>query len=442
MSVVCITCFQRGETLTMNPYFQHIFDGLSLSNMINSISTLKIEENKVPSANVCQECTNTILSFYNLVKRYKAGQSLFTDINKKEEVFFLEEKDYDNYIDCEAVSYKENSDHEDNQNPSHSPDWPENDQENSISKFPNYRDSSPKFQEEAKPRVFDEMGNEEISSVKYTCNECGDSFLFRVGFCSHMVQKHNIYIENHMYEKYSTQITIKIPPLTGDPVNFARKSYTKKNIKTLDSFQCQVCRESLETAEDLKEHYNRHKNHICEHCGAAFVKNSYLRDHLLVHTSEKRYPCDICGKKFKYRNGLSVHRNIHVNFRGFMCDTCGQGFNAKSTLKTHIKLKHTNERNFPCPECDLTFKVKSWLDKHYTRKHTFNRTKDFVCNICGVAYLNKTTLTRHISEKHTGTPVRHYCTVCDKSYSMKTKLNMHMQKKHNIILNTTSQLLL
>lgn len=301
----------------------------------------------------------------------------------------------------------------------------------------------PDLKIEAKAKVFDEFGNEEISSRKYTCEECGDSFLYKVGFSSHMVQKHGKYIENHQYDQYSTEITVKLPPASTE-INFIRKQIPKKSIKLEGNNRiCQICKEMLPSIEELKEHYNGHKTHICEHCGAAFIKNSYLRDHLLVHTSVKRYTCDICGKKFKYRNGLAVHRNIHVNFRGFMCDTCGQGFNAKSTLKTHMKLKHSDERNWPCPECDLTFKVKSWLDKHYSRKHTLNRTKDFVCNICGIAYLNKTTLTRHITEKHTGTPVRHYCTVCEKSYSMKTKLNIHMQKKHNIILNnSTSQLLL
>ncbi|CAG9839292.1 unnamed protein product [Diabrotica balteata] len=442
MSVICLICRQRYEEIITNSFFNPVYEGLSISNILKSVSTLQIDENKKQSSNICEECTSVIINFYKLVKSYNNREAVLNDSTKQEH-YFIEEQDYDNYVECETESYKENSDQEDKQITTHTQDWAEGHktQEDLESKFPKIKENSPVPEEKINAKVFDEMGNEEISSVKYTCDECGDSFLYKVGFSSHMVQKHSIYIENHMYSQYSTQITVKIPAPKG--ITFARKYHNKKNTKILtESFQCQICKEHSKSADELKEHYNTHKTHICEHCGAAFLKHSYLREHLVAHTTERRYPCDICGKKFKYRNGLSVHRNIHVNFRGFMCETCGKGFNARSTLKTHMKLKHTNERNYPCPECDLSFKVKSWLDKHYSRKHTLNRTKDFVCNVCGMAYLNKTTLTRHISEKHTGTPVRHYCTICEKSYSMKNKLSLHQQKKHGIILNTPSQVLL
>ncbi|CAG9862797.1 unnamed protein product [Phyllotreta striolata] len=431
MVTYCTLCYRKDEDIQMNPFFKPFFEGQSLLQILNSVSSLKIEETDSTSSNICQDCTHVIINFQRLIKTYKDRESSHNsviNINKKEDEFFLDEQDYDNYVECQAESFDELDE---------SAGIPVK----LVSQWKEEYSEAPSDIKIKPNKVYDEFGNEEIISRKYTCDECGDSFLYKVGFSSHMVQKHSTYIDNQDYEQYSTEITVKIPPASIE-TKFSRKQLPKRASATNKTLSCHICKKELVSIDELKEHQKSHKTHVCEHCGAAFTKNSYLRDHLLVHTSVKRYSCNVCGKKFKYRNGLAVHRNIHVNFRGFMCDTCGQGFNAKSTLKTHMKLKHSDERNWLCPECPLTFKVKSWLDKHYSRKHTLNRTKDFVCSMCGIAYLNKTTLTRHISEKHTGTPVRHFCTVCEKSYSMKTKLNIHMQKKHNIILNNSSSQLL
>ncbi|KAG5887492.1 hypothetical protein JTB14_023678 [Gonioctena quinquepunctata] len=428
----CRICLQTDEQ-EMNPLFDQFYEGQSLAEILNHISTLKIDDAPKWPRRICQKCTSVIISFKDLMKTLQEKEKHFKDVlTKKEEVVFMDEEDYENYVECETGSYDESGNEEQNDM--------KNDYEYTEELLENKNESEIGYVFEHEHdrkencRIIDETGNREMKSVKYSCETCGDSFLFKSGFCQHMVQKHNTYILEDEYKLYSADITIRLPPpLPENAVKVIKKTYTSKRAQ----FQCQICKTIFTTGNDLKDHYNTHKSHVCEHCGAGFIKNSYLRDHLLMHSSERRYTCDICGKKFKYRNGLSVHKNIHVNFRGFMCDTCGQGFNTRSTLKTHMKLKHTDERNFQCPECDLSFKVKSWLDKHFSRKHTSNRTKDYVCSLCGIAYLNKTTLTRHMSDKHTGTPVRHHCNVCEKSYTMRNKLNVHMQKKHNIILNNS-----
>nr|XP_023025564.1 zinc finger protein 99-like [Leptinotarsa decemlineata] len=421
----CRICFQIEER-EMIPFFEKHYKGKSLAEILNNVSTLKIDNCPKWPTKVCKNCSSVIISFNNLIQILKETEETFKNSsNKKEEVVFMDEEDYNNFIECETGSYVESDNEEIKPNLEYTTsELTENKQETECGDI---------FQNDIKDncRIIDEMGNREIKSVKYSCESCGDSFLFKSGFCQHMVQKHNTYVMEDEYKQYSKEITIRLPPpLPENAVKVIKKTYISKRAR----FQCQICKTIFSAGQELKDHYHTHKNHVCEHCGAGFIKSSYLRDHLLMHSSERRYTCEICGKKFKYRNGLSVHKNIHVNFKGFICDTCGQGFNTRSTLKTHMKLKHTDERNFQCSECDLSFKVKSWLDKHFSRKHTSNRTKDYVCNMCGIAYLNKTTLTRHMSDKHTGTPVRHHCNVCDKSYTMKNKLNAHMQKKHNIIL--------
>lgn len=273
----------------------------------------------------------------------------------------------------------------------------------------------------------------EIFSKKYSCNECGDVFLMKLGFTHHMLQKHSICISERNIDQYSANIKITVP------VDFSDNGfqYVKKiplQPKKQHQFQCQICKNGFANRLDLKSHYNIHKTFKCDQCDAAFIKNSYLKDHLLMHSTEKKYICDLCGKAFKFRNGLAVHRTTHSNHKAHICEACGQGFKAKTTLLIHIKLKHSlDEKKFACSECNLVFKMKSWLDKHFKRKHTKNRSKDFICSVCGISYLDKTTLTRHTNDKHLGKGKRFSCQICEKSYTMKNKLFDHMQIKHSTV---------
>lgn len=275
----------------------------------------------------------------------------------------------------------------------------------------------------------------EVTAKKYSCDKCGDVFLLKSGFIHHMWQKHNICIQTEKCEQYSTDVKITLPAECSDKAfKFVQTIPSKPRMKS--KFQCQICKQSFGNRVELKAHYNSHRTIKCIHCDAAFIKNSYLKDHMLMHSNDKKFVCDVCGKSFKYRNGLSVHKTVHLAYKSHICDVCGLGFNAKNTLLTHIKLKHSaDEKKYACSECDLVFKVKSWLDKHFQRKHTKNRSKDFVCSKCGIAYLNKYTLTRHINNIHMGNGKRYSCHICEKSYTMRNKVITHMQSKHGMVLS-------
>lgn len=267
-----------------------------------------------------------------------------------------------------------------------------------------------------------------VHSVKYTC-ECGDCFLYKLGFRHHMQYRHNTIIDESDLPKYAENIKLTIP--TGFP-NFVEFVSPKTTLKR-NKLQCRICSDSFSTEEEVKAHEEIHKTHVCDQCGAAFLKKGYLQDHLLMHSEDRRYQCKVCSKAFKHRHTLSVHKKIHEDTKSFVCEICGTGFRQRTTLVTHTLLKHSDVKNFPCPNCNLRFNLKSTRDKHYIRKHTFNREKSFVCNKCGAAYLNKTTLTRHMSDKHLGKAKYYPCTICEnKMYVMKKGLRTHMMKKHGI----------
>lgn len=279
-------------------------------------------------------------------------------------------------------------------------------------------------------KIIGETDHEIITeTLKYSCGECGDSFLIKIGFNQHMLQKHNVHLRDQDYSKYCSKVIVKQPKSFPELIKVPRSLASKTERQS----QCRMCKKYFESDTELKEHMNVHKTHVCPVCGSAFLKKYYLTDHLVIHSSQRDYVCHICKASFKHRHGLTAHRNSHKTFRDHTCETCGLGFKDKGTLRVHIKLKHSDDRNFACSECPLTFKLKSFLDKHFIRKHT-ERTKDFVCSKCGVAYLNKTTLLRHISEKHSGKSPQHICAVCGKSFCVKLVLNKHLQSIHKISL--------
>lgn len=284
----------------------------------------------------------------------------------------------------------------------------------------------PLFNENTADKLIEETETDiVIESLKYSCTECGDSFLYKPGFNQHMLQRHNKHLWEDDYAQYSSKIIVKQPKMFPE---FIKISKTKKIDNQL---QCRICKNCFESDSELKEHVNIHKTHVCPVCGLAFLKKYYLTDHLVVHSSERNYVCHICNANFRHRNALTAHKNSHKNFRNYTCETCGHSFKDKGTLKVHIKLKHIEDKNYACSECPLKFKLKSFLDKHFIRKHT-KRTKDFICSECGVAYLNKTTLLRHISEKHSGKNPEHICAICCKSFSVRLTLTRHLQSIHKI----------
>ena len=48
----------------------------------------------------------------------------------------------------------------------------------------------------------------------------------------------------------------------------------------------------------------------CYICRSTFEENYQLRDHLGIHTGEKRHNCDMCNmeKKLRFRSALNRHK--------------------------------------------------------------------------------------------------------------------------------------
>ncbi|XP_057665113.1 zinc finger protein 254-like [Diorhabda carinulata] len=445
----CRICLQMD--CEMDSFFNVYYEDLSLAKVFRNITSFDVEEDDRLPKNICISCRSTIINFNNLIsifqdtevylKNQLCKQELLEDVFTEE--IILEETECDEAEeDHKDFNYETGNKIQQNfmqlNNVNGEYDY-KCDYISELSEFCPKEDvnhSDPKDKSnnqisEVKNTLEKLSANGEfryVNAVKYIC-ECGDSFLYKMGFRHHKQYRHNVILDEDDFQKYSEAIQLTIPTGYSNPIEYVSPRQLLKRNKLV----CRICSTKFETKEEVKVHEEIHKTHICDKCGAAFLKKSYLQDHQLMHSEERRYGCKVCGKAFKHRHTLSVHKKTHEDVRGFICEVCGDSFRARATLHTHTLLKHSDIKNFPCPSCNLRFNLKSSRDKHFVRKHTFNREKSFVCSKCGAAYLNKTTLTRHISDKHLGQAKYYHCTICEnKMYVMKKGLRTHMMKKHGI----------
>ena len=142
-------------------------------------------------------------------------------------------------------------------------------------------------------------------------------------------------------------------------------------------FACVVCRQSLPTRVELRQHCDTHhgkaKEFPCPFCDKVFAKSSDLIQHGKCYSSnvrsEEEFRCDLCDRVFCYKQNLRAHQKAHDDGRAQRCDECGVDFVGNTMLVYHRISCHGKGKLYSCTLCDSGLASKGSLKKHYANCH-------------------------------------------------------------------------
>ncbi|XP_004922303.3 zinc finger protein 271 isoform X1 [Bombyx mori] len=108
---------------------------------------------------------------------------------------------------------------------------------------------------------------------------------------------------------------------------------------------------------------------MCEQCGRIFQSMALLKDHMWVHTGEKRFKCDRCPKSFTQKTNLVFHLRVHSATRpSYECPLCGKHFAFYNNRRRHMFI-HTGLKPYKCDTCLKCFTTSGELRAHVEHVH-------------------------------------------------------------------------
>ncbi|XP_039762900.1 zinc finger protein 58-like [Pararge aegeria] len=108
---------------------------------------------------------------------------------------------------------------------------------------------------------------------------------------------------------------------------------------------------------------------MCEQCGRIFQSMALLKDHMWVHTGEKRFKCDRCEKSFTQKTNLVFHMRVHSASRpSYECPLCGKHFAFYNNRRRHMFI-HTGLKPFKCDTCGKCFTTSGEQRAHVEHVH-------------------------------------------------------------------------
>ncbi|CAM5117807.1 unnamed protein product [Eretmochelys imbricata] len=206
-------------------------------------------------------------------------------------------------------------------------------------------------------------------------------------------------------------------------------------------FKCGQCQRSYRHAGSLVNHRRTHEVGLftCLLCGKEFSNPMALKNHLRIHTEERRHRCPDCGRSFRVASQLASHRHSAHASRGQKGEEDGennfqQGQDSSSsdadvfpalegggagTLLSNLE-KYIAESVVPADFSQLEFPGKAEEGQEAPGLPAEERR--YKCNQCDKAYKHAGSLTNH---KQSHTLGVYQCAVCFKEFSNLMALKNH-----------------
>ncbi|XP_055549093.1 zinc finger protein 431-like [Wyeomyia smithii] len=183
--------------------------------------------------------------------------------------------------------------------------------------------------------------------------------------------------------------------------------------------ECKICGKRVTYMRDHMRLHSDQKKFKCPHCDRSFTQSNNLIYHVRKHTGEKPFPCDKCEKSFICKSHLLSHQRSHVNDQPFVCEFCSKRFNQACNLTKHLRV-HSGEKPYKCKFCNKAFMNLSNMKTHEMR-HRGER--NFTCDVCSKSFYDSHHLERHIATHSTEKQFK--CALCPKAYRTANALKTH-----------------
>ncbi|CAG2166690.1 unnamed protein product [Oppiella nova] len=261
----------------------------------------------------------------------------------------------------------------------------------------------------------------------FQCTQCGQAFTSNYGLQVHFMRAHHKVLRRGNRRPISR--------ITGPKVRAKRQTVVKAEQPSEEPFEEQS--EDMNTNEKHLESDSIVKTadgrFVCDYigCGKTFIKKSYLKSHLLTHSSET-FRCDVegCTAEYPRPDTLRLHKEAKHSSVEYRCDKegCDYVTTVRAMFRKH-KFKHM-ARTLRCDfeGCSRSYSDPSKLNQH---KKVTHGTK-YRCDGQGCEYHTgcKKALTKH---KLTHSMERQFkCPVdgCLQSFKRIYDCNEHKLTKH------------
>ncbi|XP_021930945.1 zinc finger protein 665-like isoform X2 [Zootermopsis nevadensis] len=144
--------------------------------------------------------------------------------------------------------------------------------------------------------------------------------------------------------------------------------------------------------------------HTCVVCGKVMQNLASFQQHCTTHSGECHYNCDRCLKTFSFTSSREHPKYCQPLINDYHCQNCDQEFSEWCGMTEHVEKKHASSNEMlTCSICG-----QSWLSGkefllHYqaclTEKQTENTARhrlDTTCSVCHKVFSQPFALRRHL----------------------------------------------
>lgn len=150
----------------------------------------------------------------------------------------------------------------------------------------------------------------------------------------------------------------KCPKFFGSEKKMLQHASSHRPVEQKKIHPCPDCDRTFSRAENVQLHIRRvhmkKREYVCEECGKALASKGALHRHQVTHSDARPLKCNDCAKCFKDLPGLKKHSETHSTV-SFQCFLCGHRSTTRYTLREHMKV-HSDEKRYECQYCGNTFK--------------------------------------------------------------------------------------